>query len=307
MTKVLYKGKEVDIKYRNDVIFKKTLADDDENSRKTLSFLLSAITHRSFVHLTVLNSEMISQFFFDKKNYLDIRATDEHGHIYQIELQLKNLDELQLKRIQQYGYRPVSHSIESGVDYDQIKNVYQIIFTTGRFNGKLVSEYRQREDNGKDMPCNLVTFYIISLPYIEDIVKERRELSDLEVLSYVYQKEVDDDIMDIANPKQKEVLEIMNEKMRKMLSEDIILDEAVKDALYEQEQRSQLEYARNEGKLEGSFQTLKDSLHRQIRKIYQEAAKWIDDCTKQQLEQALDFILDQLPYQQFKDKVLKNR
>ena len=92
-----------------------------------------------------------------------------------------------------------------------------------------------------------------------------------------------------------------------MLSEDIILDEAVKDALYEQEQRSQLEYARNEGKLEGSFQTLKDSLHRQIRKIYQEDAKWIDDCTKQQLEQALDFILDQLPYQQFKDKVLKNR
>lgn len=96
-----------------------------------------------------------------------------------------------------------------------------------------------------------------------------------------------------------------------MLSEDIILDEAVKDALYEQEQRSQLEYARNEGRLEGrqegSFQTLKDSLHRLIKKIYQEDAKWIDDCTKQQLEQALDFILDQLPYQQFKDKVLKNR
>ena len=65
------------------------------------------------------------------------------------------------------------------------------------------------------MPHNLVTFYIISLPYIEDIVKEKHELSDLEILSYVYQKEVDDDIMDIANPKQKEVLKIMNEKMRK--------------------------------------------------------------------------------------------
>ena len=96
-----------------------------------------------------------------------------------------------------------------------------------------------------------------------------------------------------------------------MLSENIILDEAVKDALYEQEQRSQLEYTRNEGiqqgKFEGALQNLKDSLHRQIKKIYQEDAKWIDDCTKQQLEQALDFILDQLPYQQFKDQVLKNR
>ena len=215
VTKVLYKGKEVDIKYRNDVIFKKILADDDKESRMALSFLLSAVTHRSFVYLTVMNSEMISQFFFDRKNYLDIRATDEQGHIYQIEMQQKNLDELQLKRIQQYGYRPVSHSIEAGEDYDQIKNVCQIIFTTGRFNGKLLSEYRQREDDGKDMPHNLVTFYIISLPYIEDIVKEKHELSDLEILSYVYQKEVDDDIMDIANPKQKEVLKIMNEKMRK--------------------------------------------------------------------------------------------
>ena len=62
MTKVLYKGKEVDIKYRNDVIFKKILADDDKESRMVLSFLLSAVTHRSFVHLTVMNSEMISQF-----------------------------------------------------------------------------------------------------------------------------------------------------------------------------------------------------------------------------------------------------
>ena len=68
-----------------------------------------------------------------------------------------------------------------------------------------------------------------------------------------------------------------------------------------------MEYAKNEGSLEGDFQTLKDSLHSQIKKVYQEDAKWIDECTEQQLEQALDFILDQLPYQQFKDKVLKNR
>ena len=73
---------------------------------------------------------------------------------------------------------------------------------------------------------------MISLPYIEDFVKERRELSDLEILSYIYQKEVDDDKIEIANSKQKKVLEIMNEKMRKMLSEDIILDETVKNALY---------------------------------------------------------------------------
>ena len=46
MTKIIYKGKEVDIKYQNNIIFKKILA-DDEKSKKALSFLLCAIAHLS--------------------------------------------------------------------------------------------------------------------------------------------------------------------------------------------------------------------------------------------------------------------
>ena len=254
MTKVIHHGNEVDITYRNDVVFKKTLGEDDEDSKKVLKFLLYAITKKTFHNITVVNSEMLGKFVFNKKNYLDLRATDDEGNFYQIEMQQKNLDEFQMKRIQQYGYRAITNYLESGEKYDKIKNVYQIILTTGRFNGKLLSEYKQREDNGHNMPHNLVTFYVISLPYIEDIITERQELSDLELMSYVYQKEVDSDIMKLANQRQKEVLKIMNKKLNDLLSKYDVLDEAIQDALYEQEQQGQKEYARNEGLQQGIYQ-----------------------------------------------------
>ena len=48
MTKVIHHGNEVDITYRNDVVFKKTLGEDDEDSKKVLKFLLYAITKKHF-------------------------------------------------------------------------------------------------------------------------------------------------------------------------------------------------------------------------------------------------------------------
>ena len=307
MTKVIHHGNEVDITYRNDVVFKKTLGEDDEDSKKVLKFLLYAITKKTFHNITVVNSEMLGKFVFNKKNYLDLRATDDEGNFYQIEMQQKNLDEFQMKRIQQYGYRAITNYLESGEKYDKIKNVYQIILTTGRFNGKLLSEYKQREDNGHNMPHNLVTFYVISLPYIEDIITERQELSDLELMSYVYQKEVDSDIMKLANQRQKEVLKIMNKKLNDLLGKYDVLDEAIQDALYEQEQQGQKEYARNEGLQQGIYQNLKENVHKLIKRFYQEDANWLDSCNMEQLEKAFDLVFNQLPYQQFKEEILKNK
>ena len=323
MTKVIHHGNEVDITYRNDVVFKKTLGEDDEDSKKVLKFLLYAITKKTFHNITVVNSEMLGKFVFNKKNYLDLRATDDEGNFYQIEMQQKNLDEFQMKRIQQYGYRAITNYLESGEKYDKIKNVYQIILTTGRFNGKLLSEYKQREDNGHNMPHNLVTFYVISLPYIEDIITERQELSDLELMSYVYQKEVDSDIMKLANQRQKEVLKIMNKKLNDLLSKYDVLDEAIQDALYEQEQQGQKEYARNEGiqqglqqgikqgvqqgLQQGMYQNLKENVHKLIKRFYHEDANWLDSCNMEQLEKAFDLVFNQLPYQQFKEEILKNK
>lgn len=311
MYKVIRNDEEITINYRNDIVFKKTLGDNDQDSKTTLKFLLSAITQKTFKDVTVINSEMLGKFILSKKNYLDIRATDENGDIYQIEMQQKYLDMFQLKRMQQYAYRSVANHLKSEQKYNKIKKIYQIILTTEKFNGKLLTEYRQREEDGTEMKHNLVTFYIVSLPYIEEILKEKRELSDLEIISYVYQKEVDDVIIKTANEKQKKVLEIMNRKLIDMLNEEDILDEATQAALYEEEQKTQQQAAQSAGEKIGTeigiYQSKLVDVHKLIKRFYHREAKWLDKCNLQQLEKAFDLVFEDIEYDKFKEEILKDR
>lgn len=319
MHKIIHNDEEVIINYRNDIVFKKTLGDNDKESKTVLKFLLSAITQKNFQDVRVVNSEMLGKFILSKKNYLDIRATDENGDIYQIEMQQKYLDAFQLKRLQQYAYRSIANGLKSGQKYSKIKQVFQIVFTTEKFNGKLLTEYRQREEDGKEMKHNLVTFYIVSLPYIEEIIKEKRALNDLEVLSYVYQKGVDDVIITLANRRQKKVLEIMDKKLIDLLNEEDILDEATQAALYEEEQLTQQQAAQTVGreagkeigkeigKKQGIYQGKLEDVYKLVERFYHEKANWLDKCSLKQLEKAFDLAFEGLDYHTFKVEVLKNR
>ena len=117
------------------------------------------------------------------------------------------------------------------------------------------------------------------------------------------------------------MLEIMNKKLNDLLGKYDVLDEAIQDALYEQEQQGQKEYARNEGiqqglqqgikqgvqqgLQQGMYQNLKENVHKLIKRFYQEDANWLDSCNMEQLEKAFDLVFNQLPYQQFKEEILK--
>ena len=107
------------------------------------------------------------------------------------------------------------------------------------------------------------------------------------------------------------MLEIMNKKLNDLLGKYDVLDEAIQDALYEQEQQGQKEYARNEGiqqgLQQGMYQNLKENVHKLIKRFYQEDANWLDSCNREQLEKAFDLVFNQLPYQQFKEEILKNK
>ena len=233
MISVEYKGRKVNITYRNDVIFKMTLGSDDDESRELLKFVVEAVTNRKFRTLRVVNRESLGRFVLDKKNFLDIRAEDEEGNITNIEMQCSDIGEFDIKRLQGYVYRLAGNQLKSGDDYGSAGTVDQIVFTTGYFNGKLITEYKQREKNGKIMPYNMASFYFISLPEIEKIVEEKKKrkekLNDLEVLSYVYQKEVDDDIISVSDERQKRMITLMDKKYKEAAVNEEVFDE-VKEA-----------------------------------------------------------------------------
>ena len=108
LKKVYYKGTELEITYRNDVIFKRTLASNDDISKEILEFILEAVTERTYKNVTVTNTESLGRYVFDKRHYLDIRAEDEEGNIFNIEMQQSEIGEYDLKRFQGYNYRIIA-------------------------------------------------------------------------------------------------------------------------------------------------------------------------------------------------------
>lgn len=258
MISVEYKGRKVNITYRNDVIFKMTLGSDDDESRELLKFVVEAVTNRKFRTLRVVNTESLGRFVLDKKNFLDIRAEDEEGNITNIEMQCSDIGEFDIKRFQGYVYRLAGNQLKSGDDYGSAGTVDQIVFTTGYFNGKLITEYKQREENGKIMPYNMASFYFISLPEIEKIVEEKKKrkekLNDLEVLSYVYQKEVDDDIISVSDERQKRMITLMDKKYKEAAVNEEVFDEVKEAAFYEAWLNAQLKHSLQKGYDDGMAQ-----------------------------------------------------
>ena len=268
MISVEYKGRKVNITYRNDVIFKMTLGSDDDESRELLKFVVEAVTNRKFRTLRVVNTESLGRFVLDKKNFLDIRAEDEEGNITNIEMQCSDIGEFDIKRFQGYVYRLAGNQLKSGDDYGSAGTVDQIVFTTGYFNGKLITEYKQREKNGKIMPYNMASFYFISLPEIEKIVEEKKKrkekLNDLEVLSYVYQKEVDDDIISVSDERQKRMITLMDKKYKEAAVNEEVFDEVKEAAFYEAWLNAQLKHSLQKGYDDGMAQGMAQGMSQGI-------------------------------------------
>lgn len=206
----------------------------------------------------MVNTESLGRFVLDKKNFLDIRAEDEEGNITNIEMQCSDIGEFDIKRFQGYVYRLAGNQLKSGDDYGSTGTVDQIVFTTGYFNGKLITEYKQREKNGKIMPYNMASFYFISLPEIEKIVEEKKKrkekLNDLEVLSYVYQKEVDDDIISVSDERQKRMITLMDKKYKEAAVNEEVFDEVKEAAFYEAWLNAQLKHSLQKGYDDGMAQ-----------------------------------------------------
>lgn len=290
---VNHKGRKVKITYRNDVIFKQTLGKNDKESRELLKFVVEAVTGKKYRELRVTNTESLGKFVLNKRCFLDIKAVDEHGRTVNIEMQQSDINEYEYKRFQLYGYRSIGENEMSGDDYRGIQTVDQIIFTTSRLNNQLVTEYKQREKSGKTMPYNLASFYFISLPEIEKIMLEKKRtheaLTDIEMLSYIYQKEVDDDIISVSDERQKRMITLMNKKFNEATSQEEILDEAKEAAYYDSWLEAQIETSvnrgRDEGLVEGRLEGIKHMIINYAEKIFNEDIRdWLDLLNDKQLE-----------------------
>jgi predicted transposase/invertase (TIGR01784 family) len=114
----------------NDFAFKKTFG-SPENKLALIS-LLNAILDlpKPIVDVTIENPYSLQDFKDDKLSILDIKAIDQAGAIYDVEMQLSIFSGL-IQRIVFYGCEIYADQLRSGDDYSLLKPAYSICLLDG--------------------------------------------------------------------------------------------------------------------------------------------------------------------------------
>ena len=120
----------IGIRPTNDFAFKKIFG-SPENKLALIS-LLNAILNlpSSIADVTIANPYNMQDFHDDKLSILDIKATDQSGAIYDIEMQLSIFKGL-VQRIVYYGCEVYADQLRAGQDYSSLKPVYSICLIDG--------------------------------------------------------------------------------------------------------------------------------------------------------------------------------
>jgi len=112
--------KFVDIK--NDIAFRKIFGND--NKKEILISFLNAVLgftdDRKIATVTILNPFQLPELIQYKTTVIDIKATDQKGHYYIIEMQVADKGNFD-KRIQYYSSKAYNAQIIKGEDYHLLK------------------------------------------------------------------------------------------------------------------------------------------------------------------------------------------
>jgi len=118
------------IRPTNDFAFKRTFGTPE--NRVALISLLNAILDptSAIVEVTLLNPYNLQDFKDDKLSILDVKAVDQSGTIYDIEMQLTIFEGL-VERIVFYGCELYADQLKKGDDYTNAHPVFSICLVNG--------------------------------------------------------------------------------------------------------------------------------------------------------------------------------
>ena len=260
------------VDFKNDVLFKFTLRDDqDPDCLYLLKLIIENIAGIECHSLKVQNPELNPQHVEDKDMILDIRVINENGEICDVEMQNSSLDDL---------------------DTDNLM---------------LIDKYMTRNDLGKVERYCLITRIYIYLPYINILKKEKQigNFDELETAIYIFKNGLDDDIIKTG----KKVVKIMEKKVEKFNEDMILQDMAFHRDLNKWASHARIQRVREESLREGKQEGLREGKQEGLREGKQEGLKYsvlklfqkrfsevetafLDDLSAEQYEKILDFLLE---------------
>ena len=136
-----------------DCVFKALLG-NEENSNLLVHFLnavLGAELSEPIVSVVIINPYNDKEFLDDKLTIVDVKANDQSGRIYQIEVQLAYYSDLPARMVYTWG-DIYCKQLQSGSDFTNLKPTYSIWLmgkNAIKDDDKYIHAYKLRDETGK--------------------------------------------------------------------------------------------------------------------------------------------------------------
>jgi len=140
-------------------VFTASLWSAPKNEHLLLSFINGVRTNAGalpIIKATVLNPFNIKEFQASKRIILDVRAKDEHNHLYDIEVQTTTHPAFS-NRTLDYWSDTFASQLKSGMDYMELRHVISIILTSFKIFPQLEDVHTIFQITAKENPNVLLT------------------------------------------------------------------------------------------------------------------------------------------------------
>lgn len=177
-------GKLLDLK--SDVTFKSFFSKSSKESAYCRRRMLSAVIGRTVVDTKVLNPEILPSYVAGKVTRLDIHCTLDDGSEVDVEMQNSKYDDEQIKRSVYYVTELAANSLKSGDLYQQMPNIYQIMFMNFRIinDEKLHHKFLLKDSDTNAPLTNIFQIHYIELPKFAELLKRINEVKTLSEIEF---------------------------------------------------------------------------------------------------------------------------
>lgn len=266
------------ISFKNDLFFKYAFGQNDKESMILREYICHYLFKKQFHNIITSNPEIIPEVVKDKKVILDVLC-ELNDVIVDMEMQDSYLNQYQYHRFQFYHSRLITKQIQSGDEYTQIKNIFQIIFIND-LNASpqdLITRYTLNQ-KGNNLNFHLVHMIFVNIPCIDYIVKTKKVLNAFEAMIYLFHKST---LQGIQYKDKKGVIKIMEQKYEQFTRNNQLVDSAWQreiqtinlDLMMQSSIEEATKRAMNEGKKEGHRRGVKQGIEQGIQQGIKQGIK----------------------------------
>lgn len=248
---------------KNDVAFRKIFGND--NRKETLVSFLNAVLafkgKQKIVEVKIMNPYQLPKLRGGKVTIIDVKATDQIGRNYIVEMQVGELDGF-AKRVLFYFSKSYSEQIKRGDFYRQLKPVIFIGILDYSFsiNSKYISRHQIRDVETHEHLLEDVEFNFIELP------KFNKDLHELETLTekWVYFIKNAENLDVIPENVDDEGLKSAYQEANKHTWTPEELEAYDYALMREEDERAKLDQAENKGKNQEKIKIAKRLIKRNL-------------------------------------------